>query len=149
MGPVSQSDFAAWQGDGPSTLVGQAFLTTVGGDVKTCAGTTVAIVPANSYVLNVLDTLSLNKNPNNVVYDKQIIDENTRSTTCDAQGNYEFDNVPAQAWIVTATVSWDVVVGYFDNHEGGDLTRNIDLKAGLNKVILTQNDLQQTPSLFP
>ena len=43
--PFSETDFGPWVGGGPANLKGQAFLRTVGGDVKTCAGAMVILFP--------------------------------------------------------------------------------------------------------
>jgi hypothetical protein len=47
--PFNEGDFQPWAGAGPATLHGQAFFKTVGGDVKTCAGSGVFLMPANPY----------------------------------------------------------------------------------------------------
>jgi hypothetical protein len=36
--PFSEADFQPWAGTGGASIRGQAFLKTVGGDAKTCAG---------------------------------------------------------------------------------------------------------------
>ena len=47
--PFLDSDFRPWSKPGPAAISGQAFLRTVGGDVKTCAGQDVSLMPGTQY----------------------------------------------------------------------------------------------------
>jgi len=46
--PFSDAEFASWAGTGNANIGGQAFLKTLGGDVKTCAGQDVSLIPDNA-----------------------------------------------------------------------------------------------------
>ena len=102
--PLVLSDFAAWGGDGPSNLHGQAFLKTVGGDVKTCAGESVLLLPATPYVDELIAKESAGVSEN---ADSRLISF-SRKTICDAQGNFSFARLPAQRWYVLTEVTWGV-----------------------------------------
>lgn len=138
------SAMAPWSGGGPATLHGQAFLKTVGGDVKTCAGARVLLLPASPYVDEVLAKksagITVNQDPRLQSY--------TRSTICDAQGNFSFANLPVQKWYVITRVTWGVpqADGPGDEPEtseqGGKLMKAVSLAPGDNQVFLTYRDEQ-------
>src|SRR5690348_10625074 len=86
-------DELAWANQqGTGTIMGQAFMKTVGGDVKTCAGNTVQLVPASAYTREMTAAARAgasawaNRDPRLTQY--------IRSTKCDAQGNFSFNAVP-------------------------------------------------------
>lgn len=105
--------------DGTAVIKGQGFLRTVGGDVKTCAGYPVKLVPYSSYTeeihnayLNGKLTAGIsNKDTNLFTYRK--------TTQCDAQGNFEFSNLPAGRWYAETLVHWSVPSGYLNLSQGG------------------------------
>lgn len=152
--PFAVEDFAAWAGSGPGSLHGQAFLKTVGGDVKTCAGERVLLFPATPYVDNLLDKgkhgISVSPDPRLASYEK--------STICDAQGNFSFTQLPAQRWHVLTRVTWAVphidpssvhrsplALALFGappqtDQQGGDLEQVVVVAAGDNQAFLTYRD---------
>lgn len=138
LGPVSQDDFNAWDGKGPSTIVGQAFLLTNGGDVKTCAGQQVYLVPDNNYDSRFMAAAKEGYRTN---ANASLIAANTRTTTCDANGDFEFDNVPAETWVIDTGVKWFVpeADGALDP-QGGGMDKTIVARPGSQKVILSSSD---------
>ena len=148
---------AAYAGAGPANLHGQAFLKTVVGDVKTCAGEDVVIMPGTPYVEEVIER----------VHDGVEIhmDERAKSlarrTICDAQGNFTFSGLPAQKWLILTQVKWGVphieqpgerpgliglLLGFHGppnvDEQGGELLQAIDLRPGDNQAFLTSRDQQ-------
>jgi len=154
--PYSEADFAPWSGSGPATLRGQAFLRTVGGDVKTCAGQDVYLVPGNSY-----------DNEAMLSHGHAVLDPAAfhywRKSICDAQGNFTFTGLPARRWYVGATVKWGVphiespgerpgpltalILGIPPapqvDQQGGELLTAVMLEPGENQILLTDRDLEK------
>jgi hypothetical protein len=140
LGPVSQADFDAWSGSGPADIKGQAFLTTVGGDVKTCAGNQVFLMPANDYDISLDNALMKTKNVN---ANTNLVAQNVRVAMCDSQGNFEVSSLPSQSWIIGTEVQWGVPNEYGSiTYEGGYLKKIFNLNSGTNKIILSNSDLQ-------
>ena len=131
-------------GPGPASLHGQAFLKTVGGDVKTCAGEKVALLPATPYNNEVMHSGANNNFENRDARADQYV----RYSICDAGGNFSFSNLPAQEWMVLVSVTWGVptVDPIFHEPEistqGGPLLRSIKLAPGDNSVYLTGEDAE-------
>jgi hypothetical protein len=155
--PFVVSELAPWAGSGPASLHGQAFLKTAGGDVRTCAGERVLLLPANPYVDELLDksNAGISAPP-----DQQLMPY-IRSTICDAQGNFSFAQLPAQRWYVLTQVTWqvphlDATLGYrpgpLTSHlfgtsaapdmdrQGGELQQGVTLSPSDNQTILTYRD---------
>jgi hypothetical protein len=92
---------------GTGKITGQAFLKTVGGDVKYGAGNTVAIHPVTSlttewYDKGVVQGIPLG--PGNAHADDY------RKTTVaeDGEGRFEFDGLPPGDYYVTCEITWGV-----------------------------------------
>jgi len=154
--PFLPADFQPWSGPGPATIRGQAFMKTRGGDVKTCAGTTVILVPLNAYGREFLAadrqgfTAADNADPHFADYLRQV--------TCDAQGNFVFAGVPAGPWAIEAVVTWQTSYSGPDDPgpltmlllgikphpdmdmQGGGLVKEINAVAGENTVYVTDAD---------
>lgn len=138
--PFSDAAFAPWAGSGPSSLTGQAFLKTVGGDVKTCAGERVTLIPANTYDNEWVGAASAGHSTHLPPY----VGRYFRTTRCDADGRFGFTGLPARRWFVLTVVTWGVPNGneFFNttDTQGGELLRAIDLRPGANQVLLTSAD---------
>jgi hypothetical protein len=156
--PFAVGDLTPWLGQGPASLHGQAFLKTVGGDVKTCAGARVLLLPATPYVDELLAKakagISVQTEPRLIAY--------SRSTICDAQGNFSFAALPAQRWYVLTSVTWGVphidepgdqpapltslllgIPGAPEtDQQGGELLQAVTLTPGDNQAFLTYRDEQ-------
>ena len=121
--PPPAFDQVAWVNQpGTGVITGQGFETTRGGDVKTCAGRSVYALPTNAHqqgafadqavldlaMVDVLNTEGLDYEG----FDAPVITSmpQLRTTSCDAQGNFEFDNMPAGAWTLATSVAWQVPV---------------------------------------
>ena len=137
---ITDKEAAAFTGAGAANLHGQAFLKTVGGDVKTCATEEVSLMPGIPYFDEIMEKT---KNGLELHADKRAADL-VRRTICDAQGNFSFTGVPAQKWYIVTTVTWDVprVETYASSmdRQGGELIQSIDLHAGDNQAFLTGRD---------
>lgn len=148
---------ATYVGTGPANLHGQAFLKTVVGDVKTCAGEFVYILPGMPYVEEVIKKLHDGVDVRMDERAKSL----ARQTVCDAQGNFTFTGLPAHRWVIATQVKWGVPhieqpgenpgpIGLlFGMHgppavdeQGGELMQAIDLQPGDNQAFLTSRDQQ-------
>lgn len=137
----SASDLTPWGGSGLANLHGQAFLKTVGGDVKTCAGARVLLLPATPYV----DELLAKQDAGISIEADPRLDSYTRSTICDAQGNFSFMGLPAQRWYLMTSVTWSVPEAGDQaqaDQQGGKLVKTVRLQPGDNQAFLTYRDEQ-------
>jgi len=153
---ADEPQISAYAGAGPANLRGQAFLKTVGGDVKTCAGEEVLLMPVLPYFDNMIANASSGQK------DLQI-DQHAmslmRKSMCDAQGNFAFTGLPAKKWYVVTLVTWGVphieqpgerpgliglLLGFHGppdiDKQGGGLLQTIDLHPGDNQTFLTDRD---------
>ena len=130
---------------GSAKIEGQAFLKQRGGGVVTCAGETATLFPAGEYATQRMTQLygsreggrNLFRLALNAAFVSDTADARYRSlvreTTCDASGNFTFDNVADGEYYVTAAVRW--MVGGFP--EGGFISKRIKIADGQSqKVIL-------------
>ena len=140
--PFNESDFSWSSGTGGAGLKGQGFMKTVGGDVKTCAGNEVVLVPANAYTRE-MTSIWRQKGIERVnpVRDQRYNDYR-RTTLCDAAGNFAFEDLPQGPWIVNVPVSWGVPHQYGVSQQGGNLMREVSLPGGQTQtIILTERDM--------
>lgn len=63
-----------------------------------------------------------------------------RTTTCDAQGNFSFTDLPDGEYYVNAMVVWGIPMGYgMVSRQGGPVMQRVSLHGGEHKrVVLTQ-----------
>lgn len=126
--------------DGTANIRGQGFMRTVGGQIITCAGNHVYAVPDTkgskgmlaAYQLASVDSqdsegISANETGVSEKYMKHI-----RQTSCDAQGNFLFNNLPEGRWSISTSVNW--MAGTLP--QGGPLFDTILLKNGTSKSII-------------
>jgi len=137
--PFSDAGFASWAGTGNANIQGQAFLKTLGGDVKTCAGHDVSLIPDNAYSQAMLFAIRQSGGilPPNV---DPRVDGYMRTEKCDAQGNFSFNNIRSNKWLVLTRVLWFAPSEYGLNQQGGVLRRSITASPGENRMILTGAD---------
>ncbi len=99
--------------DGTATIDGQSFLRQSGGGVVTCAGSPVTLLPKTKYsdervqhlYGNMLSGIHYGLFPKFVPNSSDYY-RLTRTAQCDAQGNFEFSNVPAGKFYIGARVEW-------------------------------------------
>lgn len=105
--PFDESAFQPYAGKGASTITGQAFEKTNGGDVKFGAGTEVSLIPVTTYTTEMIQTWRRNSvfgppqtNPQLQKYIRQVV--------ADGNGNFEFQNVPTGNYYVVCPIFWKV-----------------------------------------
>ena len=133
--PFSPTDHSAWEGRGTATLRGQAFLRTVGGEVRTCAGSTVLLMPASVYGREFV-TLAAKGTP--IANPDPRYRGTWRTTVCGADGSFTFRDLPAADWIAETDVIWVVPMRSYNSQQGGFLRSAITTLPGeTTEVILT------------
>lgn len=147
--PFDRVEAAEMIAQGNGSIAGTAFLRQRGGGVVTCAGNKVTLIPATKYAVERMAGLygnpfvrdevkylnvyspraSATVQPNPPEYT-----QNIRNTTCDAQGNFEFQDVKDGRYFLVAKVVWRVRMD-----EGGSLASLIAVQNGkTGRVILSQ-----------
>ena len=98
-------DFAAIPVTGSGIITGQAFLKTMGGDVKFGAGNPVDLIPQTPYTLERFGNAGADEQmpPRPPALAKYV-----RTTQADGNGNFEFRDVPAGKYILHCAISWSV-----------------------------------------
>lgn len=142
-------------GEGTSGVKGSAVLMTNNGSPRTCAGKEVALIPVSAYSTERMyvlygsvpsfrqirgDNISGVYNPIQTINDTpaQYV-ATARKTKCDAQGNFEFENIPSGDYFVLTQVVWMTPFGnYSQSYNGGTLVDRITLHPNkITKVILS------------
>lgn len=101
----------AWAGGpGTATVEGQAFLKTVGGDVKYGAGNTVYLIPNVPHTFDWFTRVTADMSTAPEI--NPAVNKVTRKTLASGDGRFKFENVPAGSYIVVTTVQWGAPVGY-------------------------------------
>jgi hypothetical protein len=114
------TDHTSFLQTGNSKIKGQAFLKQNGGAVVTCAGNLVYLTPDTQYFREVFDIAKQRRRPKDDLHHEEK-NKYVRKTQCDAQGNFEYSDLPENNWIIATEVKW--VVGY--SSQGGGLLRSI------------------------
>jgi len=144
--PFNKSDVVWFDGTGAGTLKGSAFLRTNGGAVKTCAGYDVQLLPYSPYAAERMRFIYGSDTSGNLfgprrawkfTPDEPEFYKALRKTVCDANGEFEFDNLPNGDYFVIAKVTWDIGNVY---DESGTMMEKVSIANGATeKVTLTAN----------
>jgi hypothetical protein len=110
--------------DGDATIKGQAFLKTRGGDVKTCAGNKVTLIPSTARQDEI--ARAIDAGYNKLIGSVPGGGLDWRNTRCDAQGNFVFTKLPAGTWWVEAVVRWEAA----DSIQGGGVREKVTTRPG-------------------
>lgn len=102
----NETEFAPYAGTGTSTITGQAFLKTLGGEVRLGAGNTVQLVPVTSYTTEVRQRVTIGGEHVGPVDPR--IEKYRRTTIADASGSFEFHNLPPGEYYVSCVITWQV-----------------------------------------
>jgi len=135
-------DSVQWaRGMGSNRLEGSALLRTQGGEVRTCAGLEVSLIPVSAYaserMMAIYGSLQRGFSSYGATFanDAPAYYENMRTAICDPQGAFEFEGLPSGSFYVTTVVSWSA--GSY-GAQGGNLMQRVDLKSETTKVVLTE-----------
>ena len=100
------AELAPYSRTGTGKITGQAFLKTVGGDVKYGAGNAVWTHPVTSLTTEWFSKAIVQGIP--LVAGNPHTDDYRRTTVADAEGRFEFDNLPPADYYVTCAINWGV-----------------------------------------
>jgi hypothetical protein len=136
--PVEEYAALPVKNSGTATITGQAFLRTVGGDVKTAAGQVVMLNPETSYS-DFWYQKSYLSNQKMEESDPRLLPY-IYQTIADADGRFKFGNVPAGKYFLTTQVVWRVPMAYgVLVPTGGWISRLVSVEDGKEiEVILTR-----------
>jgi hypothetical protein len=130
------SEYTMLNTEGTGVVKGQAFLKTRGGDVKTAAGNEIQLNPVTSY--------SNQWYKDSYLQNKPLTEPDLRylgyilTTIADAEGKFEFINVPSGEYYLVAPVFWEAAVGYQGSlvRQGGLIARKIKVKNNNEQKII-------------
>ena len=133
--------------NGKEVLSGSAFLRQNGGGVVNCAGSDVDLYPYSQYS----DARIQAQHPVDIWLGGRIRSNDTfvpaapqfdsikLSTTCDAQGNFEFNSIKSGDYIAVTRIVWYVPSQYGQQRQGGYVIKNVTVRKGVqNKIVISQ-----------
>ncbi|MHB9075593.1 MAG: hypothetical protein ACYC6G_18975 [Desulfobaccales bacterium] len=131
-----EADHIPYAKNGTGSISGQAFLKTVGGDVKYGAGSSVFLIPNTPYYIEYFKHAASGHTIQNI---DPKAGNYVRQTVGDGQGKFEFVNVPPGEYILLTEVTWGVPTQYGIRKSGGDIVKSISMKDGDKlKILLTR-----------
>lgn len=134
------------KGKGNNTVKGSAFLKTRGGDVKTCAGNDVVLIPVTPYsaermqaiygttshgVKGILEMSDIHFDNDDPRYQEYKI-----NAMCNQHGDFVFTQVPNGEYFLITSVYWEVPMQYANSFQGGGLMRKISVEGGGSQEII-------------
>ena len=128
--------------NGSGQIAGQAFLKTVGGDVKYAAGNAVTLIPAGTYARERMNAIygggrCAARKPDFGRTDPAY-EQYMRRTTADGEGRFSFNGLAAGPYYVVTFVAWGAPTGYGVSVQGCSLVELVDLAVGQRAdIILT------------
>ena len=139
--PTIQSEFLpseheAYRVTGATKVSGQAFLRQRGGGTVTCAGAPVLLLPATNYFRDAVSVSRQTDEFRSLVSIASAYRSVSRMSQCDAQGNFQFDEIPGRAWLVVTEVRWTVG----GRSQGGILERAFVAGSASSPLLLTDSD---------
>lgn len=145
------ADEVAWSKvRGANSITGQAIMRTRGGDVKTCAGLDVSLIPYSAYAAERIavtygaeDEGFARRESRPFSPDPAVYHETIRRSICDAQGNFRFTGLPDGRYFVLVEVSWEAVQGgryAYLAGQGGTMMSRVSVSGGEERqLLLTAN----------
>ena len=127
----NEADYAQYAEPGTATIRGQAFLVQAGGNVVKAAGREIALRPKTGYseewyARHIINNETLEPGDTRIL--KYI-----RTVNADADGNFQFENVPAGEYYVTCFLTWGAYTGgYGLSPQGGWMVKRITVLPGSN-----------------
>jgi len=137
--PFVESEYQQYQQKGESTVKGQVFLRTVGGQVRYGAGIPVFLFPKTAYTTE-LANASLKIGPEGSIDNArtELIRVN-RQTTADGEGHFEIKDIPNGDYYIFAKLVWGVWNGYGMVPTGGWIVSPVSVtKADTYNVVVTR-----------
>ncbi|MGH7243614.1 MAG: carboxypeptidase-like regulatory domain-containing protein [Phycisphaerales bacterium] len=130
----NEADYTPFAGVGTGRIEGQAFATTRGGLVIKAAGREVHAVPKTTYSEEIIQRLFVGNDPPTST--DPASKKFTRRTMADADGRFEFSNLPPGEYYVTCRIVWEYSSG---NETGGNAYTLVTVQNGqTTKALVTR-----------
>lgn len=125
-----EREYAGYGSPGTSSITGQAFLKTRGGDVKFGAGNQVLLSPVTSYSSEIWQKTVLKDGV--LVAGDERAEAYTRSTVADGDGRFRFDSLPEGLYYVVTEIVWEVpsIKGPWLERTGGLVGQEVTVRPG-------------------
>lgn len=138
--PFDLSLFRPYSQKGSGRIYGQAFLKTGGGDVKVAAGDIIELWPATPFVKDIRRIKDAGYGVANLTNEMVLqMKPFVRETVGDAQGGFEFNDLPAGEYMLETYLIWKVVGRNGLENTGGLITAFVEIKGEeAKRVILTR-----------
>jgi hypothetical protein len=130
--PFDQAQAQRLLKDGPNTIKGNALIRKRGGDVVTCAGRSVRLVPATKYAEQRMLAFygSSRYQGLDVKYrfnpDPPEYSTNAKEQKCDSQGDFVFERVADGDYFVVTQITWETTM----SNQGGNLMQRVSVSGG-------------------
>jgi len=131
---------------GTNTLLGNARMREPGGELRTCAGATVALVPDSAYTRERMKALygSVTRGMNDMSHGAARTVEDAaplfvkaaRLSTCDIRGGFRFSGLADGIWYVTTSIIWRTHGNDPASQTGAALMQQIVLQGGQTVSVL-------------
>ena len=137
-----ESDFEWSKKPGTGSIKGQAFARTNGGEVRSCAGLQVVLVPSTPYT-DALDAAA-SEGTQQFATHPEAFDRYRRLSRGDSVGGFEFDKLPAGAWYIECRLTWLIPGGPWGVKETGvRLAQKVKLAEGQAvKLLITPESME-------
>lgn len=141
--PADVNVASAMLGPGTSTIKGSAFMRKPNGEVVTCAGSDVFLIPATPSASSEMhrvfggDKGYLERGADPIVGGGKVVvsPEPNRKSVCNALGFFTFANARAGKWYVITTVLWTLQ----DQPQGGTMLGNAEVADGQEiEIVISQ-----------
>lgn len=133
-----EAEYAPYGKEGSGTITGQAFLKTMGGDVKYGAGNTVFMNPVTSYSTEWFERAILAQE--SLEPSDPRCQPYTKSVIADGEGRFEFEGLPAGEYYIGCLINWSVPGQYGMIPTGGVAHAKVRVAEGqhVRNVIATR-----------
>lgn len=125
---------------GPNTIQGSALMRQKQGSVVHCGGNEIELVPVTEYASERIKHIygsteegvkSISPQATEFKPDNPAYHELVRTTTCDSQGKFKFENVANGEFFVTTRIIWGVYAS-----QGGYLMKRVEVSGGETKDVV-------------
>lgn len=137
MSSLNENELALYLKKGTASIVGQAYRKTKGREVKYGAGVFIYLMPVCSYTSEFIKGVSTGQRDETIDHR---LNAYIRKTVGDAEGRFEFLNLPAGSYYVFTVINWEGGAGYKGSLErtSGVIYRPVSVSEGEKvKVIVT------------
>jgi hypothetical protein len=126
-------DVLGYAARGTGKISGQAFLKTRGGEVRVGAGNAVQLLPAKAWFYAAL-AFHWSEFPDAT---RAQLAPFMRVTQADAQGNFEFSDLPPGDYLLHTLIEWEVPGAYGATTTGGPVQKRVSIQSEPVRVMLT------------